>query len=60
METALWPIIEHKYVRYSEIKLVMEFSSIEQSAVIGPVHLTIDPSHGLLRMEVQANTQTST
>jgi len=52
METALWPVIEHKYVR--------EFSSIEQSAVIVPVHLTVDTSHRLLQMEVRADTETST
>jgi len=38
----------------------MEFSSIEQSAVIVPVQLTIDASHRLLQIEVQADTETST
>jgi len=38
----------------------MEFVSIVQSAVIGPVQLTIAPSYRLLWMEVQADTQTCT
>jgi len=38
----------------------MKLSSIAQSAVIVPVQLTIDPSHQLLWMEVQADAETST
>jgi len=38
----------------------MKSVSIVQSAVIGPVQLTTDPSHRLLWMEVQADAQTCT
>jgi hypothetical protein len=38
----------------------MEYSSIAQSTVIGPVQLTVDASHRPLRMEGQADTETTT
>jgi len=59
-ETALWPVIERKYGRYSEIEFVNGNFFIVQSAVFGPVQLTIDNLHRLLQMEVQADRETST
>jgi hypothetical protein len=45
LKTALWPVIDSKYVRYSEIKSVNDICSTAQRAVMGPVQLNNDPSH---------------
>jgi hypothetical protein len=37
----------------------MRFACIAESAVIGPVELGIEASHRLLRMEFQADAETS-
>ena len=43
-----------------KLNCLIKFPSIEQSAVVGPVQLSVDPSHRLFRMAVQAVTETAT